>query len=332
LGKRHKEKGLSQLRPARRGVLLGGLSLMLGGPALAQQTGARLGAAPVDPNSSLDAWVDVYGRPTAKVMLNGRGPYQFLVDTGSNITVVASRIAAELGAPAAGMAMVNGTTGSADMAVALLDKLETGVVRAADLRIAVLPDEALPRQDGILGADVFAGRRLVFNIQARRVSVELPSAVSHVNEHAASSSNMRVRSGRLAEVDGRIGRVRLLMMLDTGADNCIINSALDAALKQTFPHLTRIDQAKVLGVTGQTLTGDLLLLPDVNFGGVTLKGASGVATDAPIFKVWGLTQQPAMIVGVSVLSRLASFSIDYGAQVFQATPLALLAGQRVQLG
>lgn len=323
---------MNLLRPARRSVLLGGLGLAFGGAAAAQQTGTRLGEAPADPNSSLDAWVDVYGRPSAKVMLNGRGPYQFLVDTGSNITVISKRLLAELDAPLTGMATVNGTTGSADMAVAMLGRLETGVVRAADLRVAVLPDAALPRQDGILGADVFAGRRLAFNIQAKRVSVESPRATSHVNEHVASSSNMRVRNGRLAEVDGRVGRVKLLMMLDTGADNCIANSALDAALTRAFPRMLRYDQAKVTGVTGQTLMGDLLLLPDIVFGGVTLKGATCVTTNAPIFDVWDLKQQPAMIVGVSVLSRLASFSIDYGAQVFQATPLALLASRGVEFG
>lgn len=40
----------------------------------------------LDPSSDveiddlLDAWVDMYGRPTAKVMINGQGPFQFMVD------------------------------------------------------------------------------------------------------------------------------------------------------------------------------------------------------------------------------------------------------------
>jgi hypothetical protein len=39
-----------------------------------------------------------------------------------------------------------------------------------------------------------------------------------------------------------------------------------------------------------------------------------------------------MIVGINVLSRLSSFSIDYGARTFEAIPLAaLLAEQGVRL-
>jgi hypothetical protein len=50
--------------------------------------------------------------------------------------------------------------------------------------------------------------------------------------------------------------------------------------------------------------------------------AGAVAADAPIFRLWGLDKDPAMIVGVNLLSRLASFSIDYGARMFDAELMA----------
>jgi hypothetical protein len=142
---------------------------------------------------------------------------------------------------------------------------------------------------------------------------------------------MHVRNGRLAELDGHIGRIDVRMMLDTGADNCIVNTALEAGLLKTFPRIARVEQATVVGVTGQVVTGTYLALPDVRFGGVTLRDAGAVAADAPIFDLWGLRGTPAMIVGINVLSRLASFTVDYGAGAFEAIPLALLAEQGVRL-
>lgn len=319
---------------ARRSVLLGGigagLELMLAGGAAAQATGTRLGVPDDKQVSPLDAWVDAYGRPTAKVKLNGQGPFDFLVDTGANMTVVASRRAAQVGAPIAGVAIVNGTTGSAEMPVATIDRLSTGVVNASDLRIAILPDSALPRSDGILGADVFAGRRLTFDIQHRRVLVET-SRRTFPGVRDTIIGAMRVRNGRLAEIDGHIGRVRVRLMLDTGADNCIVNRPLEAALVKAFPHMRRFERATVVGVTGQVLEGTYLSLPDVRFAGVTLRSAGAIAAEAPIFDLWDLADTPAMIVGVNVLSRLSRFTIDYGARTFEAMPLALLAQQGVRL-
>ncbi|MEP7209993.1 MAG: aspartyl protease family protein [Alphaproteobacteria bacterium] len=326
---------------ARRSVLLGGLGAALAasgfGPAFGQATGTRLGGPAVPPAkdpaivSPLDAWVDIYGRPTARVMLNGKGPFEFLVDTGANITVLSARRALEIGAPLTGMATINGTTGSADMPMATVDRLATGVVNVDALSVAVLPDEALPKQDGILGADVFVGRRLAFEMQHRRVLVQASQRNAMSRISGVNSASMRVRNGRLAEIAGHIGRIGVRMMLDTGADNCIVNKALEGRLLKTFPRIARVEHATVVGVTGQVMTGTYLALPDIRFGGVTLRDAGAVAADAPIFDIWGLTETPAMIVGINVLSRLASFSIDYGAQTFEAIPLALLAEQGVRL-
>jgi predicted aspartyl protease len=324
---------------ARRSVLLGGLGLALTASAFGQATGTRLSGGPAvspsseaEPVSPLDAWVDVYGRPTARVTLNDKGPFEFLVDTGANITVLSMRRALELGAIFNGTAIVNGTTGSAEMPMATIDRLTTGVVNAENLRVAVAPDSALPKQDGILGADVFAGRRLSFEMQRKRVLVQAPRRRTALfGTSGVTTSRMHVRNGRLAELDGHIGRIDVRMMLDTGADNCIVNTALEAGLLKTFPRIARVEQATVVGVTGQVVTGTYLALPDVRFGGVTLRDAGAVAADAPIFDLWGLRGTPAMIVGINVLSRLASFTVDYGAGAFEAIPLALLAEQGVRL-
>jgi predicted aspartyl protease len=266
-----------------------------------------------------DAWVDIYGRPTAKVMINGQGPYQFMVDTGSTTTVITNRLLERLGIAATGVAMVVGTTGSAQMPVARLDQVTCGVVTKDRLRVAVLPEASMAYGDGILGADMFAGRRLVFNIQQKQVRVE-PTRRST----RRLLGNMKVRNGLLAEIDGKVGVVNARLMLDTGAQNCIANMALSEALQRHHPRLQRVDNVRVYGVTGHKVVGQFIAMPRVNMKAFHVDDAGCVAADASIFRVWDLNSEPAMIVGVNLLSRLDSFSIDYGARMFDATLMSEL--------
>jgi predicted aspartyl protease len=308
---------------SRRALLAAAPAFAFAGVASAQQTGTRL-QSPAEAEQEfygdlpLDAWTDTYGRPTAKVMLDGHGPFQFLVDTGSTTTVLAARHAEKMKTTIIGKAMVNGTTGMAEMPLARIGRLETGVVTRNDIRVAILSDKGLAREDGILGADVFAGRRLSFDIQGKSVRVE----GSRRQTRFAPASNLRVRNGLLAEIDGRVGTIPVRLMLDTGAQHCIANLPLQRAIERTYPKQPRVERIRVVGVTGHVIVGDFFQLPKVDFRKFEVKDAGAVAADAPIFKLWNLEKDPAMIVGVNLLSRLSSFSIDYGAKVFDAELMA----------
>lgn len=309
---------------ARRAFLAGLGASTFAAPALAQQAVIQPeeGYREVFLGEELLSWLDAYGRPTAKVMIGDKGPFDFLVDTGSNTTVLPMMLALEAGATFVGSSIVHGTTGSAEMPMALLPELSTGSVKRRDIRVAVFPNENFGHGHGILGADVFAGRRLTFDIPARSVRVD---SSRRDNGSIAPVGNLRMRNGMLAELRGRVGRVRTRLMLDTGAQQGIINPALNAALARYHPELKRAERVRVTGVTGHVLYGDLVFLPRAEMGTMELLDASAVAADAPIFKVWGLEKDPAMIVGVDVLSRMQGFSIDYGTRRFEGRPLAMMA-------
>jgi predicted aspartyl protease len=307
---------------SRRALLAAAPGLAITGIAHAQQT-------PAPPEGeiamALDAWTDTFGRPIAKVRLDGKGPFDFMVDTGSTNSVITQRLAIQLASPIVGRARVSGTTGTADMPLAQVSKLETGVVTKAGLAVAVLPGASLGKIDGILGADVFIGKKLSFDIQAKSVTVEDSSRRRY------PSANMRLRNGMLAEVDGMIGTIRTRMMLDTGAQYCIVNMPLQRQLERKYPNLRRVNRVKVIGVTGASIYGDYFELPRVMFSKFTVQNSDAVAADAQIFKTWDLEKEAAMIVGVSLLSRLANFSIDYGARQFDGELMAdLIAENMVQ--
>src|SRR5262245_35813796 len=105
------------LQVSRRTLLAAAPALVFADAASAQATGL-LRQTPEEQEREdyvdlpLDAWTDVFGRPTAKVMLDGQGPFRFLVDTGSTTSVLAARHAAKMKLPVVGTATVNGTTGT----------------------------------------------------------------------------------------------------------------------------------------------------------------------------------------------------------------------------
>ncbi len=318
----------------RRGLMMALPGLALLGAARAQaqqaeyQTPAGSEAGPPLVTYELDSWVDAWGRPTAKVMINGEGPFDFMVDTGSTTTVIARRHIERVGATLVGTTMVYGTTGAAEMPIAHLERIETGVVTKKNVVVAVIPDKGLAREDGILGADVFAGKRLIFDIPGKSVKVETP----YRRPHSFLRSNMTLRNGTLAQIDGRIGKVRARFMLDTGGQKCIVNPRLDRMLRQAHPRMLTYDSARIVGVTGHELIGSYLSLPQIDMGIVKVTDTIAIAADAPVFKVWGLENEPAMIVGVELLSRLAGFSIDYGARFFDAYVLSMMATNRAMMG
>ncbi|HEY0436580.1 MAG TPA: aspartyl protease family protein, partial [Phenylobacterium sp.] len=70
-------------------------ALTLGGKAFAQ--GMPSDAEPIDETpTQIDAGHDPYEHMMAPVTINGQGPFQFLIDTGANVSCVSRELADKL--------------------------------------------------------------------------------------------------------------------------------------------------------------------------------------------------------------------------------------------
>jgi hypothetical protein len=313
--------------PSRRSLIAAVPGVGLAGAGASGLFGAARAGEPVDQQAPitlggvqpggealapLKSWFDPFDRPTAEVRLNGRGPYRFLVDSAATTTVLASAIALELGLQETGSVHVAGVTGEMTMPTSRISRLEVGAIQKSDVRVALSPRELGIRGAGILGADVFAGRRLVFDIAAKTVRI----GYSQRSAFVADRPNLILRDGVFAEIRGLVGRVPTRMILDTGAECSIANPALARALRAREPRMTEIKNVSLYGLTGETMQGDALYLPRMQLGEAGIRGAVALAADAPIFAIWKLADEPALIVGADLLSGLPKFTIDYGAGQF----------------
>ena len=107
-----------------------------------------------------------------QVSINGTGPYEFLLDTGTQMTVIDRSLVAELGLPTSGNAMVAGISLRGQIGFAQLNMLQLGKYPSTNQRVLVYDMNKLQRARfairGLLGED-FLSRFNLFIDHARGV-------------------------------------------------------------------------------------------------------------------------------------------------------------------
>ena len=115
----------------------------------------------------------------------------------------------------------------------------------------------------------------------------------------------RVAGGLLA-AKARIGRVRVVAVVDTGGQITLGNRALQDALRADARY-----QTEVLGTTEAVTIGDTARVRTINFGDVSIRHVQVTFGDFHIFDIWDLNDEPALIIGMDVLGALGAFMIDF---------------------
>jgi hypothetical protein len=69
--------------------------------------------------------------------------------------------------------------------------------------------------------------------------------------------------------------------------------------------------APIVSVTGQTIDGDMAELPHLRIGGLTLPRWNVAFADLHTFQLWDLTDRPAILIGVDILSRFEKVTLDF---------------------
>jgi predicted aspartyl protease len=245
------------------------------------------------------------GRMTVPVLVNGQGPFPFVVDTGSNRTILSDTLASQLNLPAGRVLRVHAATGA----------VSTGSVRVASLSVAkhTLADFDAPvliRENigalGMLGIDVLAKQRIELDFLKARMTV---SASRFRSEPGAVVVRAKSKYGQLLLIDSSVEGVPIYVIIDTGGEMTIGNSALrDMLAKRRVGFAEKVE---VTGVSGDTVVADLSFLPRVRLGQLTVTNQQIAYTDLYVFKQFGLQAKPAMLLGMSTLRHFDRVLIDF---------------------
>jgi predicted aspartyl protease len=276
-------------------------------------------ALPTTPNYAIATRPGRIGMIVAPVMINGKGPFRFLLDTGANRTVLASGTAAklELESSPNDRAMVRGVSGIIAVPLVHVASVASGTVQMHDVIAPVMSGPVFDGIDGILGMDGLAGMRLTADFVRDRVVI---GASSGASAPALSAVHGRFVSYRLLLVEGRINGISTAAVIDTGTTHTLGNQALLAALTHAYPAATTPAKDGGVDVTDTSQPGTERRIPRLQFGTADISNLQVIFGDYGVFKTWGLEGKPALLLGMDVLGSLAYFSIDYHRAELQMLP------------
>lgn len=288
-------------------------------------------AAPEEPEPvyAAPARLDRSGRVLAAVEVNGQGPFRFILDTGANSSAVSPRLVQALGLTTAEVSAmgVHGVTGSAMLPAVRVRTLRAGDVELHDVRLPVLTERVLAGADGILGVEGLQATRIEVDFMRDRV------VISHGDKRRAPKGFLtvpaRLEKGGLLLVHGRVGRVRAKVIIDTGAERTLGNLPLRRALEHRVRSRDRAETS-VVGVTSDVRTGTSFRAPMIAIGGARLRNLPVTFDDLPVFHVWDMEDEPALLVGMDLLGTLQQFIVDYPRREFQLKTQSVPATQGVR--
>jgi hypothetical protein len=268
------------------------------------------GLAEPEPLFAAPTRLDRIGRVMAEVMVNGRGPFRFVIDTGASRSTLAPHLAKSLGLTKAGRnVMLNGVTGVAEVPTVIVDTLDVGALQFKNQHLPVIFTSIMGNADGILGVAGFDDQRIDVDFKRDRVTV-LPSNGRRPHYSLVTTRVERNDNG-LMIFDVRIGRrIKAKAVLDTGAERTLGNLALQRALNNGRKNREPVS-AVVHGATPDIADGDVQEIKQANIGDMTLTNLEVIFADFHVFKLWGLDQEPAMLIGMDMIGVLERLVIDY---------------------
>jgi predicted aspartyl protease len=285
-----------------------------------QDAGASPGTRLPTPEQTSDkmaAATDSEQHLTVEVRIDGAGPFRFVVDTGADRTVIAEEVAVALGLRRGRQVMLNGIVRSLTADTVLVSNFSVGSVVRKNLELPVLP-RALLQADGYLGLDTVDGLRVTFDFRNHALEIGRPHSrfTSSSSSYQLGTNDARLlaegTSGHLRAVDCYANGIPAAAFIDSGAEVSIGNTALFDALVARHPTRLDLGTVQVSGVTGGHISGRLTMIDKIQLQRLEFTDCSLVIVDVPVFDIWGLSDKPALMIGMNYLRQFASVAIDYG--------------------
>lgn len=247
---------------------------------------------------------DLYKRMTVPVMIDGRGPYRFMIDTGAQATVVTRTLSDELKLRPLGRATVVGMASSASVDMVRLDGLEFAARVFDGLNVPLLEAQHIGA-DGILGLDSLQNLRVLIDFRTDAIAVHDAEQLGG-NHGYEIIVRARSKLGRLIITNAEIDGIRTAVIVDTGAQGSMGNLALQRRMR------SRSDlPSTTTDVLGNSIVGQLNYARALVIDRIQLNNIPITFADGPAFAALGLSKRPALILGMEELRLFDRVAIDF---------------------
>jgi predicted aspartyl protease len=252
---------------------------------------------------------ELYNRMTVPVMINGQGPFQFMIDTGAEASVLSNALADRLQLNDRATATLVGMASERQVQTAMIDEISFGRGTHRDATAALVEGDNIGGADGILGLDTLQDRRILIDFENRLMEVAHPDERSSNRGYDIVVRARRV-AGQLIIARADIDGVRTAVIVDTGAQGSIGNPALQRRLRSN----RSMAETEMTDINGVQATGTVRVARSLQMDQASINNFLVTFNDSPTFAAMGLDDEPAMILGMSELRLFRRVAIDFASR------------------
>ena len=260
---------------------------------------------------------DTAMRMTVPVTIEGRGPYHFVVDTGSDRTVVSQELATLLKLAVGQTVTMHSMTGVGPANTVMVPTLTLAGQTTRDINAPAL-QQAYLGGHGLLGIDTLKGRRVVMDFANRTLSV-LRAGEREDYDPDTIVVTARSKFGQLVLVDADVDGTPITVIIDSGAETTVGNAALRALLSKRNRKM-QFFKTDIIDVTGGRLGAEYASVGRIRLAGITIENPVVAFADAHPFKRYGLLNKPAMLLGMDTLRSFRRVSVDFAQRTVRFLP------------
>ena len=255
--------------------------------------------------------IDRSNRMTVPVKINNGKTFPFIVDTGSERTVIANELAQYLNLDAGELLRLATISGPATVNSYIIDNLTTSTLSIDGIEAPGLKQSHLGAY-GLLGIDSLQDNKVYLDLRQGTMQV-LPSERKRSGtrlERGMIVVSAQRKAGRLILANARVNGIRVDIVIDTGAQSSMGNFKLRDILKRR-DRKGDYQTVAFTSVLGDKLSGEFTQIRSIEVGGIDIKDLPITFSENYAMKTLGLQNRPAIFLGMDALGLFDKVVIDF---------------------
>jgi predicted aspartyl protease len=294
------------------GILAFALNFLSANVAAQEAVNVAIETPEANPAPALQQFLtDTTTRMTVSVRINESAEYPFIVDTGSERTVIANELAQLLGLQTGEQLRLATVSGPAVVNSYQVNRLTTDTVRLDNIIAPGLDRDNLGAY-GLLGIDSLQDKRIDFDLRAGTMNV-LPAKADKEqlrSERGLIVVSARRKAGRLILSDAKVNGRKVDIIIDTGTQSSLGNQSLRDILLSSS-RKGGFQTVSMQSVTGKLVPGDFTQIRNIEISGLIINNLPITFSENYAMKALDLEERPAIFLGMDAIRLFDRVIIDF---------------------
>ena len=254
-------------------------------------------------------------RITVDVNVGDQGPYQFIIDTGAQRSVIARELAEQFGLQKSKRITVHTMVGVSTVDTVIIPRLAVNRLELSKLMVLSVGRRSIGAA-GILGIDALQSRRILIDYRAGTMTLTPSVRLRkqwHVDwEGESVLVTARRRFGQLIITEAWVDDTRVDVVIDTGLELSVGNEALRRRMfGRSGRRAGEWFDTELVSVTGDVMKVEYTIVDRLRIADLAISNLPMAFADAHPFVVLEMLRRPAILLGADALRQFDQLSVDF---------------------